>query len=274
MRSEAPMSLIGTLADVKLADVLRLFASGKKSGVLTIGDGGQQAVVRFQKGMIVHAMAGRLWGEEALIDLFGWRNGQLTFVPEERSVTPNIVKDVDALILEGLRVGEVLHRRRELIPSDRVVFQLGAGQGDETARLTVGPKEWTVIRLLDGILDVAELIEASELPKEDVYRVLCDLADAGYVERVETRKAFRVQAQGLLGKAVAELDERVDAEWRKISRFASGVLRVEIRTAAGKTAPFGVTFRAGLLRDVALPRNLITDLGLHEGEEVQIRPIA
>src|SRR5262249_42970180 len=116
MRPRTPMSLIGTLAEIKIADVLRLFSSGKKSGVLTITDGGHQGVVRFQKGNIVHAMAGRLHGEEALVDLFGWKTGQLTFVPEERSVTPNIVKDVDALILEGLRMGEILHRQRELVP--------------------------------------------------------------------------------------------------------------------------------------------------------------
>jgi len=268
------MSLIGTLAEIKIADVLRLFSSGKKSGVLTVTDGAHQGVVRFQKGNIVHALAGRLHGEEALVDLFGWKSGQLTFVPEERSVTPNIVKDVDALILEGLRVGEILHRQRELVPSERAVFQLAAGPQDETTQHSIGRKEWTIIRMLDGVMDVGELIEGSELSKDDVYRILCALIEAGLAARVETRMSFRVQAQGLLGKGAAELDERVDNEWRKINRFASGVLRVEVRSAFGKTTPLGVTFRSGVGRDVHLPRNVMSDFSLKEGDEVSIRPIA
>jgi len=107
-----------------------------------------------------------------------------------------------------------------------------------------------------------------------VFRILCALIEAGMAARVETRMSFRVQPQGLLGKGAAELDERVDSEWRKINRFANGVLRVEVRSSLGKTAPLGVTFRAGVGRDVHLPRNVVADFGLKEGEEVSIRPIA
>ncbi len=61
------MSLIGTLGDIKLADVLRLFALGRKSGVLTVAGGAQNALMRFQKGAIVHASSGRLQGDEAVV---------------------------------------------------------------------------------------------------------------------------------------------------------------------------------------------------------------
>lgn len=268
------MSLIGTLSEIKIADVLRLFASGKKSGVLTVADGPNQALVRFQKGMIVHASAGRLHGEEAVLDLFGWKEGQLTFVPEERTVTPNIVRDIDALILEGLKVGERLHRMRGLIPSDRVVFHLGAGPEDESVRVSIGPTEWRVIRLLDGVLDVGEVVEASELARQEVLRVLFDLAEAGFVQRVEVQKTLRVTAKGLLGGDSAEVDGRFDDDWRKVNRFANGVLRIEIRTPGGRAAPVGVTFRPGLVREIHLPRNLLSDLGLRDGDEVAVRPIA
>jgi hypothetical protein len=266
------MSLIGTLDEVRIADVLRLFASTKKSGLLSVTDGNQQAVVRFQKGGVVHATAGPLFGEEALLDLFGWKNGQLTFVPEERQVTPNIVHDLDALIQEGLRLGEAAHRRRTLIPNDRVVFQMAAGPQDPAVRYTIGPPEWRVLRLVDGVSEVRELIEASELSRAEVERVLVEMTEAGFLERIETRRSLRVQASA--GKGVAEMDDRVDEEWRRVGRFAAGVLRVEVRAANGKTAPLGVTFRQGVFRDIHLPRNVVADLGLREGEEVSVRPIA
>ncbi len=267
------MSLIGTLSEIKIADVLRLFATGKKSGVLTVSDTGRQAQVRFQKGMIIHAIAGRITGEDAVVDLFGWKQGQLTFVPEERNVTPNIRRDVDALILEGLKVGEVRHRMHELIPSDRVVFETIV-PGSPDASCTIGPVEWRVIRAVDGVADVGEIVEASGVPRSDVHRVLFDLLERGFLARIESQKAFRVQAQGLLGKGGAEIDAQVEADWRKLARFAHGVSRVELRTSAGRTAPLGVAFRAGLMRDVHLPRGVVSDLGLREGDEVTIRPIA
>jgi hypothetical protein len=269
------MSLIGSLEDSKLADVLRLFAEGKKTGRLTVTDDEDQTTVRFQRGVIFHANAsnGRFAGDEAILDLFGWKAGQLTFIPEEKSVTPNVQRDVDQLILEGLRVGDALHRLHELIPSERVVFQMGAGPADTAAKLSLGSREWRLLRLLDGSRDVRELVEASKLPKGELMRILFEMAEAGFLERVEPQKSLRVQAQGLFGKDVAEMDARVEEEWRKLVRFGRGVLRVEVRSAAGRAVTLGAAFKSGLLRDVHLPRNVIADLGFKEGDDAQVKPV-
>lgn len=266
------MSMLGDLGEVRVGDVLRLLATGKKSGLLTLSDGGQQAAVRFQKGALVHAVSGRLQGDDAVLDLFGWKQGQLTFVPDDRPVPPNVTRTVDTLILEGLRVGEGVHRMAALIPSDRVAFQLTAGPSDPQARVSVGAAEWRVIRQLDGVRNVAEVVEAARLPRAEVARILFDLAEAGFLERVEAQKSLRVQAQGLFGKEAVEIDERVATDWTKISRFAGGVARVELRTLGGRVAVAPVSFRAGLLRDVALPRPLLATLNAREGEDVWVRP--
>ncbi len=266
------MSLIGDLGDLKIGDVLRVFATGRKTGLLTVAAGGQQASLHFQKGTLVHAAAGRLRGEEAVIDVFGWKEGQLTFVPEERTVMPNVSRPLDALILDGLRLGETAHRMQEVIPSDRVTFQMAAGPKDPEARVSMGAAEWKVLRILDGVRDVREVVDGSKLPKGDVMRILLELAEAGFVERVEPLRTLRVQAQGMFGRESADIDERIDGEWRRIARFAAGVTRVEVRTLAGKTAQMPVAFRAGLIRDVHLPRNMLATLGLREGEEIFVRP--
>jgi Domain of unknown function (DUF4388) len=269
------MSLIGTLEEVRIADVLRLLAGGRKSGLLTVAAPGRQAVLHFQKGGLVHATAGRVQGEDAVLDLFGWKEGQLTFVPEERPVEPNLTRDVDSLILEGLRVGDSFHRMRELIPSDRVVFQLGPGPEDETARCSLDGRAWRVLRALDGIRDLREVADAARVPRAEVQRILFELASTGFLERVEIQKALRVQAQGLFGKeAAAAMDERFEQDWMKTVRFAHGVLRIEIRTLGGRLAVLPVTFRPGLFRDLQLPRSVLQDLGVREGEDVSVRPVA
>ena len=269
------MSLIGTLSEIKLADVLRLFASSKKTGLLSAsGPGGRETLVRIQKGVVVHASAGRLQGEDAVLDLFGWPEGQLTFVAEEKVVTPNVAHGVDVLVLEGEREGAAFHRLQELIPSDRVSFQL-AQPTSEGALCSFGPPQWKVLCRVDGVRDVRDLVEGSDLPRHDVLRLLFDLTEAGFLEKVDSQKTLRAQTQGRFGKGeAAELDERLRQDWGRLTRFPRGVLTIEVRTFARRGSVLPVSFRAGLGRDVHLPRAVFAEIGLREGEDVFVRPVA
>ena len=267
------MSLIGTIGEMNLADVVRLFAAGRKTGLLTVAGPGRQALVRFHRGSIVHAASGRLHGDDAVLDLFGWKEGQLTFVPEDRAVPPNVTRPIDELILEGLRVGDTLHRMHTLVPSDRVVFQMAGGPPEDAPSYPLCAFAWRVLLVLDGVRDVRELAEASKVPREDVVRVLFEMAEAGFLERIEPGRSLRVQPQGLFHKDVAEIDEKIEADWKKLRRFAAGVRRVEVRSGAGKTVSLGAAFRAGIQRDVHLPRAAAAELAVREGEDVHVRPI-
>ena len=264
------MSLIGTLNEIHLADVLRLFASSRKTGLLTATAPGREALVRLDKGAIVHAVSGRLQGDAAVIDLFGWGEGQLTFVPDEKVVDHNVTRAVDALIEEGLREGPTVHRMNELLASERLVFQM-APSPPEAAICTIGVTEWTVLRALDGVRDVREVVEASRLPRAEVARVLFTLTELGFLEKIDLSRTLKAQPLGRFGKDAAELDPRLEGEWRKAVRFAEGVLRVEVRSGR-RSAVLVVAFRPGLGRAIQLPRATFTELGLREGDDVTVRP--
>jgi hypothetical protein len=278
------MSLIGTLSEIKLADVLRLFASGKKTGVLTATAPGFEAVLRVQKGAIVHATSARLQGDEAVVDVFGWTDGQLTFVPEEKAVNPNVTHGLEVLILEGERLGPTFHRMNSFIPSDNVVFQMATPH--DGARCSLGPDEWKVVRYVDSVRDVREIVEATGLTRAKVAGALFDLAEAGFLEKIDLQKRLRAQGPrafssfSLLGPdgrtpEAVELEEKLHDEWRKAPRFARGVLRVELRTLGYKrTAIIAPVFRPGLARELHLPRPLIQELGVRDGEDVLVRPVA
>src|SRR5260370_19945639 len=264
---------MGTLSGSKRGDVFQVFAAGKKTGLLTASAPGRQGMVRFHKGAVIHASAGRLQGEEGVLDSLGWREGQLTFVPEERVVAANVSHGVDVLIMEGQRLGESFHRMNQLIPTDHVVFQMAPPPGDG-AQHSVGATEWRVLRLLDGVRDLRELVEATKLPRAEVARVLFEMTVAGFLEKVEVEKTARAQAQAR-GREVAELDVRFEDEWRKVLRFEAGVLQVQVRTlGARKRAVLGVAFRPGLIRDIHLPKSALAELSVREGEDVLVRPVA
>ena len=59
-------------------------------------------------------------------------------MPDEAPVVANVSRGLDALILDGVRTGESVHRMHELIPTDRVVFQWGPGPVDLAVKLAVG----------------------------------------------------------------------------------------------------------------------------------------
>jgi DNA-binding MarR family transcriptional regulator len=268
------MSLIGNLSDVALADVLRLFAASGKTGLLTAsGPGSRQTLIRLNRGTIVHATAGRLQGDDAILDLFGWKEGQLAFVPEEKSIEPNVTLGVDVLILEGVRTGDAFHRMNELIPHDRVVFQTAPGPAADKQYL-LGAREWSVLRAVDGVRDVRDLQEASGRERPDVARILFELAEAGFLEPVDAQKTLRAQLPGRFARETAEVDDRLEQEWRLMTRFLDGIARVEVRNFSRKARRLPVAFRSGLGRDIVLPRSIFSELGLREGEDVHVRPVA
>jgi Domain of unknown function (DUF4388) len=269
------MSLIGNLSDIQLADVLRLFAGGSKTGRLTVSSEEDQTVLRFAKGALVHAHAAGsgLQGEDAVLDAFGWKEGQLTFVPEEKAVRPNVSRSVADLIADGQRLGDVFHRTTELIPTDRVVFQWAAGPHEGAPKYGVGGTEWRVLRQIDGVRDVREVVEAAGLPRGDVTRVVLEATEAGLLERIEPQRDLRVQAAGLFAKDSAELDERLGAEWRKLHRFGRGVHRVEVRSGTGRSAVLAAHFRPGIGTGVHLPRGVVSELQAKEGDSVQVKPV-
>ncbi len=268
------MSELGNLQEVKIAEVLRVLVTGKKTGLVTIQDGAKQGHLQLEKGALVYSSAGRLQGREAVLDIFGWKSGQVSFVAGDPAYPANLSEATPALLEEGERVGETFHRMQEVLTSDRLVFQWGAGPSDEAKRLSVGGLEWRVLRAVDGIRDVREVVELAHVPRADALRVLFEFIEAGFIERAEIPKALKVQAQGLFGKEAAEVDERNVLDWRKNPRFAHGVFRVDVRTASGSHQGLPVLAKPGLGREISLPRPTLNELGVHDGDEVFVRPIA
>lgn len=267
------MSLIGSLDEVRVADVLRLFATGKKTGRLTVSAETEQAVLHFLKGAIVHAHAagGTVQGDDAVIELFGWKEGQLTFIPDDKTVAPNVTRGVDQLILDGLRGGDSAYRMRLAIPSEEVVLQMAAGPGDATARVDMSVADWRLVRLVDGSRDVAELVAQSGTERGPVVEALFRLMEAGILEAAPVVRTLRAHA--LPREAPAEADQKLEADWRRLRRFERGVRSILVRCDGRPPVFTPVVFRADLNLRIHLPRPVFQELGLKEGDDVRVRPV-
>ena len=182
----------------------------EKTGLLTASAAGREALSGSRRGVVVHAVSGRLQGDDAVIDLFGWAEGpaDLRARGEGRgSRTWPHGRGPD----RGGRCARAaaFHRMNELFTSDRLVFQWRSRPPEE-ARLHVGPA---------GMERAAPAGRAARrarargqrrgASRPRSLRMLFD-ADRGRVPR-EARAApaaLRAQVHGRFGGAAAEVDGR------------------------------------------------------------------
>lgn len=119
-RAPESSTMSGDLEEVPLPDLLQLFATNKKSGVLTIS-GNRRGKVYIKTGQLVHAVIG---GEpsikpmKAICRMVGWTNG--TFHMEEwegdQQFAETFEQSTESVLMEALRQHDELRRLMPEMP--------------------------------------------------------------------------------------------------------------------------------------------------------------
>jgi tetratricopeptide (TPR) repeat protein len=170
--------------------------------------------------------------EEAVYFLFTWSQGNFNFEadmrPEEQDFLVNI--NPESLLLEGARRVDEWSLIEKKIPSFDVIFELDRSKLAASAP-QLAPEQETLLPLIDGRRDVAQLVEESGLVEFDVGKALFGLATAGFLHRVGTTRAMapaatesRVDEHRNLGIAFYKtgmLDEAM-REFRRVGELRSG----------------------------------------------------
>ncbi len=277
------MASLGTLSEIGLAPVLRMLAHGGKTGCLAVSTSSASTRCHFFEGSLLYARSDAYVGDDAVVALFGWEDGELEYVPETRPPAPNVTRPMEALIALGEKAGQTLHRMNGYFDRDQVVFQW-VDDPPGTAHCNIGAAEWKLLKLLDGIRTFGEVLRASRVPRLVAQRALFDLTEAGFLERVDVVKTvtarrrppfsgFSILAPNARQEPVVELDERLLMEWKRIARFARGVERVRMNSLRGRSRNFRVCFKPDVDGAVLLSDDAIDALAAKEGEKVEVRPI-
>jgi hypothetical protein len=172
------MALQGTLDTFELPDVLRLLASTRKTGRLTLRSDRGQGDVWLADGRLVGAEAGGS-GEvaDALFELLRAHEGSFAFEPGDAPASPREPADVEPLLVSA---EELLVEWREI---EAVVPSVGAWVALEpdlpSAEVTVDADTWRLVATIGGGLTVAALGDALGLGEVAVSRVVRDLVGLG-----------------------------------------------------------------------------------------------
>jgi len=100
-------ALEGNLSHLDLPGIIQMLGQSRQDGALYINAGEIDGVISFAGGEVVHAEAGELIGDEAVVLIVktcdGIDHGVYKFVPGGTSPTRTVMRSVTELMLEALR---------------------------------------------------------------------------------------------------------------------------------------------------------------------------
>ena len=155
----------GSTQDMAVVDLLQTFEVSRKSGVVHLRSGEQDARIYFRDGKVVDAELGRLRGEEAIYRALIWN--EAAFEVEFKAVANEDIVDgsTQAILMEGMRRVDEWGRLCEQLPPLATVFEIDHEELLE--RLNEIPDELNgILRLFDSARALSDVVDDS--PFEDL----------------------------------------------------------------------------------------------------------
>ncbi len=120
-RTSQQRTMSGSVEEVPLPDLLQLFGTSKKSGVLVIRTDDNVGRIYLKKGLIAHAIIDDLDDVQPLKSLYRmltWQKGLFDLEPPEEREFPNEMNaSVQEILMEGMRQLDEFNRIREDLPA-------------------------------------------------------------------------------------------------------------------------------------------------------------
>jgi len=176
------MALRGTFEDLSFAEVLQLLNLGRKTGMLTVRQGQQEAIVHLRDGEVVDAVADMIEGPDVIFRLLGWRQGEFEFTRDARAVKRSVNMSTEALILEGMkRIDEWQQIENEFSDLHVVLRARADLVAEKFDELEEDAK--TLLRFVDARRDVGTIIRESGLEPVRALLVLTEMMGSGLLEK-------------------------------------------------------------------------------------------
>lgn len=175
-----PEGLTGSLAQLPLADLLKMLAAGGQNGRIELTSGLDIADIYLAGGAVVHAESGPHWGEQAFSRLIAWPNGQFRFEPGVPPPDRTIDKPLDDLLADSTRAAGEREAMRRVIPSmDTLPRLVRKAPGPS---ITIDAADWEALALIDGQATAASISAELGVDDFEAVRRLYRLRLAGLIE--------------------------------------------------------------------------------------------
>lgn len=182
-RSTQARSMSGSIAEVPLPDLLQLFGTSKKSGVLVLRTDNDVGRIYMRKGMIYFASINELDDVPPMKSIFRmltWEDGTFDLdPPDEREFASEINLSVQEILMEGLRQLDEFNEMKHGLPdlSSRLMFATPL----ELSLRDLKPEELDVMQLVHNYGHLETVMNKAKSTDLDTVQIIQKLLKAGYV---------------------------------------------------------------------------------------------
>jgi hypothetical protein len=181
-RTNQVRSMSGAIDEVPLPDLLQLFGSSRKTGVLVIKTETDVGKVFLERGSIVFASindSDLLGAEKAVHRILAWRHGTFYMEPlEVLDLAVRIELSTEAALMEGMRIFDEVGRFD--LPPMRSAVHLAAPLPGKLSELTHEQLDVLQVAMSSGQLET--VFNNSPLEDVQIASALATLLDRGYLE--------------------------------------------------------------------------------------------
>jgi pSer/pThr/pTyr-binding forkhead associated (FHA) protein len=182
--SDEPPRMTGHLDEVPLPDLLQLFSTSRKSGVLVLHHDDRTGKVFLDEGRVHYALIEEqpeILPFKAIYRMIDWSTGVFELEPPEtKRFTGALDAAVPEVLMEVLRQQDEMNNLREKIPPLDATLQLRTPMAAPLNELE--PRQLDVLQLALNCPNVAVLLERSKHSDLDTARILAELLSRGYLQ--------------------------------------------------------------------------------------------
>ncbi|MBK7396787.1 MAG: DUF4388 domain-containing protein [Myxococcales bacterium] len=183
-RTSQVRTMSGSLQEVPLPDLLQLFGTSKKNGILVLRTEDDVGRIYLRKGNIYFATindAEDVSPVKACYRMLTWENGSFDLdPPDERSFPEEVDLTVAEVLMEGMRQLDEFNRVKEGLPA--LNAKIGLAQPLIPPLRDLSPDEIDVLQMVHNYGSVAQVLNKSLAPDLQTATILQKLIKAHYVE--------------------------------------------------------------------------------------------
>lgn len=182
-RTSQVRNMSGNLSEVGLVDLLQLFTTSKKSGVLVVRRDEDIGRIHLRRGQIVHASINEnsdVPALKAMYRLLTWEHGTFELEPpDEREFADEITLSTEAILMEGMRQLDELKRLESSIPAANAHLSIPSPLVPALRELN--PNELDVLQLAFNHGHVEAVLNRSKLSDLETTEILVKLLQRNYL---------------------------------------------------------------------------------------------
>ena len=192
------MAFQGSLKELPLPDIIQLVSVSGKTGKFSLTDGSSSGDIHLVGGKIIHAVTGKLSGEEAVYEMAVWAEGDFVFVPGDSTPEKTINKSNTNLLMEAARRIDEWKILSKRIPSTHLVPVFTDDATTSSVSLT--PQEWRIISKIDERRSIEDLAVALGRSPFDTCKILYGMLTSGLIHLQENFSGIPTEKLQELGR--------------------------------------------------------------------------